>query len=153
MLWTKDSLVVDTDFSRLDFELVHGFLTHSYWSPGITREAVELAAKNSVCFGLYDGAAQVGYARVITDRVSFGYLADVFLLESHRGRGHAQWFMECVLGYPEFETFRRWMLVTRDAHSLYRKVGFQELDDPSRYMVRPGTAAALHNPPKPLHSK
>lgn len=134
----RDGYLVSTDPERIQIDVVHAFLTTSYWAAGIQREQVARSIQHSICFGLYEVASgtQVGFARVITDRTTFGYLADVFVLETHRGRGLGQWLMEVIRDNPEFRTFRRWMLVTRDAHPLYRKVGFSPLTHPDRVMER-----------------
>jgi GNAT superfamily N-acetyltransferase len=139
--WRRGAYEISTDVGRLDLDVVHGFLATSYWSPGIPREVVERAARHSLPFGVYevDGggtARQVGYARVVTDRATFAYLADVFVLESHRGRGLARWLMEVILAHPELQGLRRWMLVTRDAHGLYERVGFGAPANPGGIMVR-----------------
>jgi len=97
---------------------------------------VERAIQHSLPFGLYLGAAQVGFARVITDFTSFGYLADVFILEAHRGKGLSKWMMQVLFSHPELQGFRRWMLATRDAHGLYRQVGFTSLAAPERFMEK-----------------
>jgi GNAT superfamily N-acetyltransferase len=157
--WRRGAYEISTDFARLQLDVVHGFLTTSYWSAGIPRETVERAARHSLAFGVYetagDGEAggaerQVGYARVITDRTTFAYLADVFVLESHRGRGLARWLMEVILAHPELQGLRRWMLVTRDAHGLYERVGFAPPLNPQGIMVRlrpdPYGAAARQPP-------
>ena len=136
MNWQRTGFTVDTDPGRLDFDVIHGFLTTSYWTPGINREKVEKAARNSLCFGVYDGTAQVGFARVISDQTSFAYLADVFILESHRRKGLARMLLECILDHPELQGLRTWLLKTRDAHDLYRKVGFSDLKDPERFLVK-----------------
>jgi GNAT superfamily N-acetyltransferase len=134
--WRHGDYVISTDRSRLDLDVIHGFLTRSYWSPGIPRETVERAIQHSMPFGLYLGAAQVGFARVITDFASFGYLADVFILEEHRGKGLSKWMMEVLFSHPELQGFRRWLLATRDAHGLYRQVGFTSLTAPERFMEK-----------------
>lgn len=136
MEWKRDGFTISTEKERLDREAIHGFLSESYWARGIPREVVDRSIENSMCFGLYDGERQVGFARVISDKATFGYLADVFVVESHRGRGIATWFMETVLSHPGFRGIRRWMLVTRDAHGLYRKVGFDVLSRPERIMEK-----------------
>ena len=136
MEWKRDGFTVSTEKERLDRGVIHEFLRGSYWAKGIPREVVDRAIENSLCFGLYDGDALVGFARVITDNATFGYLADVFVLESHRGRGLATWFMEVVMAHPDLQGIRRWMLVTADAHGLYRKVGFTELSKPERIMEK-----------------
>lgn len=131
-----DGFVVSDDPTRLDLDVIHGYLSRSYWSSGIPRETVERAARNSLVFGLYSPGGQVGYARVITDRASFAYLCDVFVLESHQGRGLGQWMMEVLLAHPGLQGLRRFLLATRDAHSLYARYGFQPLSVPSRFMER-----------------
>ena len=126
--------VVSTDPGRLDLDLIHGFLSQSYWSRGIPRELVERAVRNSLCFGLYEGGRQVGFARVVTDQATFAYLADVFIIESHRGRGLAKVLIAAVVAEPRLQGLRRWMLATRDAHSLYARFGFEPLAAPGRFM-------------------
>jgi len=132
--WRRERFTVSTDRSKLDRRMIHEFLAGSYWAKAIPREIVDRSIENALCFGLYEEDRQVGFARVITDRATFAYLADVFVLESHRGRGLAAWLMECILAHPDLRGLRRWMLVTRDAHPLYRKVGFRELAHPERIM-------------------
>ncbi|MEL7690815.1 GNAT family N-acetyltransferase [Citromicrobium bathyomarinum] len=119
-----------------DARAAHAFLTHSYWSPGIAFETVEKALANSVCVSvLYDGA-QVGMARVITDRTTFAYLADVYVLDGHGGKGLAKAMVGHLQGHAELQGLRRWMLATRDAHGLYESLGWQSLPDPSIFMQR-----------------
>jgi len=133
--WRRDALTISTEPARLDRTLVHTFLRdRSYWAAGIPREVVDRSIEGALCFGVYEGDTQVGFARVVTDRATFAYLADVFVLESHRGRGIATWLMEVILGHPELQGLRRWILMTRDAHGLYAKFGFQAMADPSRCM-------------------
>jgi len=132
--WTREPYVISTDAARLDREAIHRFLASSYWAPGIPREIVERSIDHSMPFGLYAGARQVGFARVITDRATFAYVGDVFVLEDHRGKGLAQWMMEVILAHPDLQGLRRWMLLTRDAHALYRRVGFGPVEDASRSM-------------------
>ena len=127
-------IVVDDDPARLDMDVIHGFLAGSYWAQGIPREVVERAVRGSLCFGLYDGERQVGFARVVTDRATFAYLADVFVLEAYRGRGLSKLLVAEVLGHPSLQGLRRWMLATRDAHSLYAQYGFKPLSAPERFM-------------------
>lgn len=139
--WTRDDYEIDTARSRLDLAVVRDFLARSYWAEGIPLEVVEAACDGSVCFGLYDAAPQqIGFARVVTDRATFGYLADVFVLEDWRGRGLSKWLIACVLDHPELQGFRRWMLATRDAHGLYERFGFAALAHPHKLMeiTRPG---------------
>jgi GNAT superfamily N-acetyltransferase len=125
---------ISTDRQRIDIAVVHAFLTQSYWSPGIPREVVERAIANSLCFGVYLGAQQVGFARVITDKATFAYLADVFILDSHRGNGLSKWLMEFITGHEELQGLRRFLLATKDAHGLYAQFGFEALANPSFIM-------------------
>jgi GNAT superfamily N-acetyltransferase len=133
--WANGPFRVTTDPERQDVGAIHGFLRRSYWAEGIPEEVVRRSIRGSLCFGLFDHDRQVGFARVVTDRATFAYLADVFVLESHRGRGLATWLMECVTSHPELQGLRRWSLVTRDAHGLYRKFGFEALSNPERHMT------------------
>ena len=132
----QGEFVVSTDRSRLDITLIHQFLTHSYWAQGVSREVVERSIENSLCFGIFHNSAQVGFARVITDRATFAYLADVFVLELHRGLGLGKFLMECISNHPQLQKLRRWMLATQDAHGLYAKFGFATLVRPERFMER-----------------
>jgi GNAT superfamily N-acetyltransferase len=125
---------ISDDKRRLDIGVIHGYLTRSYWSPGIPLAVVERAIQGSLCFGVYHGTQQVGFARVVTDKATFAYLADVFILESHRGMGLSKRLMERIVSHPELQGLRRFMLVTRDAHGLYRQFGFTELASPERFM-------------------
>jgi GNAT superfamily N-acetyltransferase len=125
---------ISTERQRIDIATVHAFLTQSYWSPGIPRDVVERAIANSLCFGVYLGVQQVGFARVVTDQATFAYLADVFILESHRGRGLSKRLMEFITGHEALQGLRRFLLATKDAHSLYAQFGFEALADPSRIM-------------------
>jgi len=120
---------ISTDQARLDIAAIHAYLTRSYWSPGIPRDLVERAARNSLCFGLFEsaGGAQVGFTRVITDHATFAYLCDVYVLEEHRGHGLAKWMMREVMAHPALRGARRVMLATRDAHGLYRQFEFTDV--------------------------
>jgi GNAT superfamily N-acetyltransferase len=136
---------ISSDPSRLDVEVIHAFLTvDSYWARGITRERVQRSLEHSLCFGVYHGARQVGFARLITDRASFAYLCDVFILEPHRGRGLGKRLVAAIHGHSELAGVRRWMLATRDAQGLYAQFGWRALEDPSRFMeiLRPYQAEA-----------
>ncbi len=139
----RGDFVISTDPARLDLEVIHGFLERSYWAKGVPRQVVARSIQHSLCFGVYDAERQVGFARVITDRATYAYLADVFVLKSHRKRGLARWLMESILAHPDLQGLRRWSLVTRDAHDLYRGVGFAGLAHPERYMEKfePGVYA------------
>jgi len=128
--------MVSTDPARLDLEIVHGVLTTSYWSPGIPRNIIVRAIQHSLNFGLYHEARQIGLARVITDRATFAYVCDVFILDAYQRQGLGTWLMETVMSHPDLQRLRRWVLFTRDAHSLYRKVGFTEVRQPERIMER-----------------
>jgi GNAT superfamily N-acetyltransferase len=130
----RDGYTVSTDPGRLDLGAVHRFLSASYWSPGLPLDVLTRAVAGSVCFGLYCGPEQVGFARVITDRATFAYLCDVYVLEAHRGRGLGRWLMEVVVGHPSLQGLRRFVLVTRDAHGLYEQFGFRPLARPEGYM-------------------
>jgi ribosomal protein S18 acetylase RimI-like enzyme len=136
-----NGFTVSTDPGRLDVDAVHAFLTTSYWAEGIPRETVARALRGSLCFGLYEGESQIGLARVITDAVTFAYLCDVYVLPERRGLGLGRWLMQCVMDHPDLAGLRRFSLVTRDAHELYRPFGFTELAHPERHMeiARPGT--------------
>jgi GNAT superfamily N-acetyltransferase len=126
---------ISTEKSRLDLTLIHRFLCEeSYWAAGIPLELVRTSIENSLCFGAYDGGAQVGFARVITDCATFGYIADVFVVESHRGAGVGRELMAAIMDHPSLQRLRRWHLVTRDAQRLYARFGFQPLRTPERHM-------------------
>lgn len=134
MDWTRGNFTISTDGERLDRAAIRDFLGGSYWAKAIPQQIVDRSIDGSLNFGLYEGAAQVGFARIITDRATFAYVCDVYVLESHRGRGLARWLMDVVRGHPDLQGLRRWVLLTRDAHPLYRQVGFQDVEDASRYM-------------------
>jgi GNAT superfamily N-acetyltransferase len=166
----RGEFLLTTDPSRLDLDLIHGFLTTCYWAKGIPRETVARSIEHSLCFGIYDESSetapslakdarhgtpadpqgrgtstQVGFARVITDLATFAYLGDVFVLDSYRGRGLGKWLMECIMQHPALQGLRRWTLATRDAHGLYSQFGFTPLKTPERYME-------LHKPDVYLRS-
>jgi N-acetylglutamate synthase-like GNAT family acetyltransferase len=126
---------ISTDTHRLNVEIIHNFLAEdSYWSPGIPRAIVERAIQNSLCFGVYHHTAQVGFARVVTDKSTFALLADLFILSAHRGKGLSKWLMRHIIEHEDLQGLRRLLLLTSDAHDLYRKFGFEELGNPSRFM-------------------
>jgi GNAT superfamily N-acetyltransferase len=114
--------------------VIHGYLASSYWSPGIPREIVAKGLENSLAFGLFAGSEQIGLARVITDRATYAYLADVFVLEGYRGRGLSKWLLQCILSHPDLQGLRRFSLATRDAHTLYAQFGFAALANPGVHM-------------------
>ncbi|HEY6292500.1 MAG TPA: GNAT family N-acetyltransferase [Terriglobia bacterium] len=130
----RGDCLVSTDPTKLDLDVIHGFLWRAYWCEDIPRPILERAIRNSLCFGVYANGRQVGFARVITDRATFAYLADVFILESHRGRGLSKWLMEVIMSHPDLQDLRRWTLGTRDAHGLYAQFGFGPLKMPERNM-------------------
>jgi GNAT superfamily N-acetyltransferase len=137
--WAKGDFEISTDPARINVDLVHEFLTASYWAQGIPVETVRRSIENSISFGIYHGGQQVGFARIISDLATFAYLADVFVLPTHRGRGLSRWLMECIVGHPDLQGLRRWMLATRDAHGLYAQFGFTAVKKPDRWME-------LHHP-------
>ena len=135
MEWTSEQYVISDDPDRLDRDVVHRFLRDdSYWSQGVPRDVVDKSIDHSLCFGLYDGAAQVGFARLVTDRSTFAFLADVFVLPSHRGRGLGKWLCATVLTHPDLVGVRRILLGTDDAHGLYEQLGFSPLAHTERFM-------------------
>ena len=133
----RTSLRLSTDAAEMDVDAIHAYLGgESYWARGIPRETVARAIRNSICFGVFDGDSQVAFARVITDRATFAYLADVYVLPAYRGRGVGRWMMEAVDAHPELQGLRRWCLVTKDAHGLYAQFGWTPVSRPERYMER-----------------
>ena len=135
--WERGDYAISTDPARLDLETIHSYLSgSSYWAQGRPMEVVRRSIENSLCFGLYWRGRQVGFARVITDRATFAWLADVFVLDEERGRGLSKWLMETILAHPRLQGLRRWVLATKDAHSLYSRFGFAPLKRPERWMER-----------------
>ncbi len=131
----RGEFLISTSRERLSLDVVHSFLTSCYWAEGISREVVARSIEHSLCFGIYEGSgAQVGFARVVSDFATVAYLGDVFVLESHRGRGLSKWLMECIVQHPALQNLRRWILLTRDAHGLYSQFGFTPVKAPDRYM-------------------
>jgi GNAT superfamily N-acetyltransferase len=125
---------ISTSKEKLDVDFICRFLAHSYWAENIPKETVQKSIDGSMCFGVYDAGKQIGFARVITDHATFGYLADVFIDEPYRGHGLSKWLMEVIMGHPALQGFRSWQLATRDAHGLYAKFGFKPLDNPAVIM-------------------
>jgi len=153
----RGDFLISTDCSRLDLDMIHAFLANSYWAKDIPRETVARSIAHALCFGIYDGSGeesprlanaaktfdfaegghgtpQVGFARVVSDFATVAYLGDVFVLESHRGRGLSKWLMECIMQHPALQNLRRWILLTRDAHGLYSQFGFAPPKSFERYM-------------------
>lgn len=129
-----EEIVISTDPGRMDLDVIHGFLTTAYWARGIPRAVVERALRHSLCFGAFEGDHQIGFARVITDRATYAYLSDVFVLESYRGRAVGKRLMAAIMAHPDLQRLRRWALFTRDAHGLYRHFGFHDARYPERFM-------------------
>ncbi len=130
---------ISTDRSRLDVALIHDFLRSSYWAQGIPRAVVERSIQHSLCFGAFLGGRQVGFARVISDFASIAYVADVFVVPEHRGRGISKLLMRAIIEHPDLHGLRRILLATRDAHGLYAQFGFEPLAHPEHFMT-------LHRP-------
>lgn len=134
MEWREGDHTITDDPARVDIDAVHAFLVTAYWSEGIPREIVERSTRHSLCFSLFHGARQVGFARVVTDHATFAWIGDVYVLPESRGQGLAKWLMQVIVEHPTLAGLRRWMLATRDAHGLYRQVGFTPLAHPDRMM-------------------
>ena len=141
MTITKGKYSITTDKEKFDLNVIHSFLTTSYWAEGISKELVQRSIGGSLCFGVFENdkagvsaGRQIGFARMITDRATFAYLADVFILEEYRGLGLSKWLMEFIMSHPDLQGLRRMILATRDAHALYRKFGFTPLTNVDRWM-------------------
>lgn len=135
MEWRRADYLVTDDRRRLDLAVVHAFIAEqSYWATGIPEGTMARAIANSICFGLYRQERQIGFARVVTDHATFGYLCDVFVEAGHRGAGLGKWLVECVLSHPDLQGLRRLALMTRDAHGLYKAFGFKPMADATRYL-------------------
>ena len=142
MDYTHGHFTTSTDITRMDIAVIHGYLSQeSYWAPGVPLAVVQKSIENSLCFGVFDNETgqQIGFARMITDRATFAYLADVFILPNYRGQGLSKWLMTCILSHPDLQGLRRIILATRDAHGLYAQFGFGPLGRPERWMD-------IHNP-------
>ena len=132
-----DGYRMSADPREMDLAVVHDFISRSYWAAGIPIETMRRAMDNSLCFGIFtDGGSQVAFARMATDRATFAYLADVFVLEDHRGKGLGKWLVQGIMAHPDLQGLRRILLATRDAHSLYREFGFEPLENPEIFMER-----------------
>ncbi|MFC6159130.1 GNAT family N-acetyltransferase [Kribbella jiaozuonensis] len=147
MRWTgADGFEADDDVARIDVDVVHGFLTTSYWAAGIPREVVEKSIAGSLNLGVYDAdGALVAFARMVTDRATFAWLADVFVLDSHRGHGLGRFVVSTLLEHPELKGLRQILLATADAHELYRSYGFTE--------TTPGRMMAIRQDPTELYTQ
>lgn len=134
MKWTRDTFTVTTDPAMIDHDVVAGFLRETYWAKGVPAAVVTRSIEASLCFALRDATRQIGFARVVSDKVTIAYLGDVFVLPEFRGKGLGTWLMECVMSHSDLQGLRAWILVTRDAHELYKKFGFHPLGRPEGYM-------------------
>ena len=131
---------ISTDSDRFDVELIHAVLSSSYWAEGRPREVVERSIQHSLCFGVFDGERQIAFARVITDRAVFGYLADVFVVPEYRGKGISKGLMAAILEHPDVSRLKLFLLRTRDAHGLYAQFGFAPVPNADEMMARYGSA-------------
>ena len=134
--WRKDEYLLSTDKSKIDVELVHRFLSHSYWAESIPLEIVQKSIDQSLCFGMYRNDKLIGFARVISDFATFAYLADVFILPGERGQGLSKWLIGTIMDHPQLQGLRRFTLATKDAHGLYAQFGFTPFDKPERWMQK-----------------
>lgn len=134
---TFGQFIISTDRSRLDLPMIQRFLVEeSYWAQERTEEQTRTAIENSICFGVYEGDRQIGFARVVSDKATFAYIGDVFILDEYRGRGLSKWLMQVMVEHPDLQGLRRWILATRDAHGLYEQFEFSGLRFPERWMER-----------------
>ena len=134
--WQRDDYEISTDKARIDLETVLAFLASSYWAANRAPPTTQRAIEHSLCFAMYRGSEQIGFARATTDYATIAYVGDVFVAEAYRGQGLARWLLECIVAHPELQGLRRWILTTRDAHELYNKIGFGPLVTPERWMER-----------------
>jgi N-acetylglutamate synthase-like GNAT family acetyltransferase len=130
----REGFTISTDPARLDIDAVCDFLTRAYWANTRPRERTERAIQNSLVFGVYEGERQIGLARVVTDYSIFAYLCDVFIHEDYRAHGLGKWLIQTILDHPDLKDMRRWVLVTNDAHGLYKQFGFTSIEDPEHWM-------------------
>lgn len=132
---TKNNFIISNDKAKLDIDAIHQYIGgESYWAQGIPFDVLKKAIDNSMCFGVYDNNKQIGFARMITDYSTFAYLADVYILESYRGKGLSKWLMEFIMNHPDMKGLRRYMLATKDAHGLYLQYGFKPVANPENIM-------------------
>lgn len=136
-VFRKKGFSIHTDAALLDINFIFHFLNQeSYWAQGINKEKVERSISESLCFGVYHQREQIGFARIITDKSTFAYLADVFIIKTYRKQGLAKWLLQTIMAHPDLQNLRRWMLATADAHTLYEKFGFTQLNAPNRWMQK-----------------
>ena len=136
MEWRKDEYLLSTDRSKIDIEVVHRFLSNSYWAERIPLGVVKKSIDNSLCFGMYRHHNLIAFARVISDFATFAYLADVFIVAEERGKGLSKWLIRTIMDHPQLQGLRRFTLATRDAHDLYARFGFSPFDKPERWMQK-----------------
>ena len=137
---SKGDFLITTEKDKMNLEFIHDFLSnHSYWSKNIPFEKVQLAVEHSLNFGVFYKEKQIGYARIVSDFSTIAYLGDVFIITEYRGQGLSKWLMEQIMTHPNLQGLRRWILLTKDAHELYKKFNWKPIADPSRWME-------LHNP-------
>ena len=134
MDFIKGKFYISTEKEKMDIDLIHSFLSRSYWAEGISKEIISRSIEWALCFGVFENNKQVGFARMITDKATFAYLADVFIIDEYRGLGLSKLLMEVIMSYPDLQGLRRMMLATRDAHELYKKFGFTPLNNVDRWM-------------------
>jgi len=131
----KQGFEISTDASRLDFDIVYNYLDkESYWAKGIPVETLKRAIEGSLCFGVYRYSRQAGFARIVTDKATFAYICDVFILPDYRRLGVSKWLMQTIVDHPELQGLRRWSLATADAQGLYRQFGFKQITKPENWM-------------------
>ena len=137
MAISQENYFISSDKSKLDVDVIYNYLSkESYWAKGIPRNVVERSIEHSMCFGVYSGEMQVGFARIVSDRATYAYLADVFILPEHRGKGLSKLLMETITNHPDLQGLRKWMLATADAHGLYAQYAFTPLAKPERWMEK-----------------
>lgn len=134
--YREAEFTISTDPAKLDLDVIYGYLSRSYWAATRPKKTVARSIQNSLCFGMYAGTTQIGFARVISDYATYAYLADVFILEEYQGKGLGKWLIASVVAHPDLQNLRRWTLATRDAHGLYSQYGFTELVAPERWMEK-----------------
>ena len=132
----KGDYIISTDKRKLNITAIHNYLKNAYWSKNKPRRLVKKSIKGSVCFGVYHYKKQVGFARVITDLATYGYLADVFIIPEYQSKGLGKFLIKTIMEYPDFQEFRSWSLATKDAHGLYAKFGFKPLAEPEKRMLK-----------------
>lgn len=130
----KDGFSISMEKEKMDIDLIHSFLNRTYWAEGISKEIIRRSIEGSMCFGVFENDRQVGFARMITDKATFAYLADVFIIEEYRGRGLSKWLMKVIMSHPDLQGLRRMILATKDAHGLYKQFGFTPLINVDRWM-------------------